>query len=85
MVIQKEIIRLENIEYTVKSGEHSIGILSNITLEINAGVTIAITGASGSGKTSLLNLMAGFELPTAGKIFYNGKDITLLDEDKELN
>lgn len=79
---QKEIIRLEQIYYTVKNGEQYLPILTNINLEINAGVTIAITGSSGSGKTSLLNLMAGFELPTSGKIFYDTKDITLLDEDQ---
>ncbi|CEG58763.1 putative transporter subunit: ATP-binding component of ABC superfamily [Legionella fallonii LLAP-10] len=82
MMAQKEIIRLEQIYYTVKNGEQYLPILTNINLEINAGVTIAITGSSGSGKTSLLNLMAGFELPTSGKIFYDTKDITLLDEDQ---
>ena len=82
MAIQKGIIRLENVGYTVKNGEQLLSILTNINLEIKPGVTIAITGASGSGKTSLLNLMAGFELPTTGKIFYNAQDITLLDEDK---
>ncbi|MCL9683891.1 ABC transporter ATP-binding protein [Legionella maioricensis] len=82
MVIQKEIIRLENVSYTVRSGDQFLSILTNISIEIKAGVTIAITGASGSGKTSLLNLMAGFELPSAGKIFYNNQDITLLDEDR---
>lgn len=79
---QKEIIRLEQIYYTVKSGAQYLPILTNINLQIKAGVTIAISGASGSGKTSLLNLMAGFELPSSGKIFYNNQDITVLDEDQ---
>lgn len=56
--------------------------MTNINLEIKAGVTIAITGPSGSGKTSLLHLMAGLELPTAGHIYYDDKDITLLNEDQ---
>lgn len=60
----------------------SLNILNNITLEINAGMTIAITGASGSGKTSLLNLMAGLELPTSGEIYYDKQNICLLNEDK---
>lgn len=81
-MIQKEIIKLENVYYTVSTGELCLSILTNISLEIKAGVTIAITGASGSGKTSLLNLMAGLELPSSGKIFYNTQDITLLDEDQ---
>lgn len=82
MAIQNAIIKLHNVDYTVKSGELALPILKNINLEINAGVTIAITGASGSGKTSLLNLMAGLELPSAGQIFYGTQDITLLDEDR---
>lgn len=82
MTIPNAIIKLNHVDYTVKSGEHALSILKNINLEINAGVTIAITGASGSGKTSLLNLMAGLELPSAGQIFYNNQDITLLDEDQ---
>lgn len=82
MAIPNDVIKLEHIDYTVKSGEQSLSILTNINLQINAGTTIAITGASGSGKTSLLNLMAGLELPTSGSIFYNTQDITLLDEDK---
>lgn len=81
-MIQKEIIKLEKVYYTVRNGDQFLSILTNINLEIKVGVTIAITGASGSGKTSLLNLMAGLELPSRGKIFYNTQDITLLDEDK---
>ncbi|HRD71139.1 MAG TPA: ATP-binding cassette domain-containing protein [Legionella sp.] len=82
MVFPKTQIKLQNVNYTVKSGDDYLSILTNINLEIKPGVTIAITGASGSGKTSLLNLMAGLELPTSGRIFYGDKDITLLDEDK---
>lgn len=62
--------------------DNSLSILNNINLEINAGMTIAITGASGSGKTSLLNLMAGLELPTSGEIYYDKQNICLLDEDQ---
>lgn len=74
-------IRLLNVNYSVKSADQQLSILTNINLEINQGVTIAITGASGSGKTSLLNLMAGLELPTSGHIYYDKQDISLLNED----
>lgn len=75
-------IRLQNVNYSVKSAEQDLRILTNINLEIKEGVTIAITGASGSGKTSLLNLMAGLELPTSGHIYYDAQDISLLNEDQ---
>ena len=82
MAIQSGVIKLQNVDYSVKSADQSLSIVTNINLEIKAGVTIAITGPSGSGKTSLLHLMAGLELPTAGHIYYDDKDITLLNEDQ---
>jgi putative ABC transport system ATP-binding protein len=82
MSIQNTVIRLHNVHYRVKSAEQYLPILTNINLEIKEGVTIAITGASGSGKTSLLNLMAGLELPTSGRIYYDKQDIALLNEDQ---
>jgi putative ABC transport system ATP-binding protein len=82
MAIQSGVIKLQNVDYRVKSADQTISIVTNINLEIKAGVTIAITGPSGSGKSSLLHLMAGLELPTAGHIYYDDKDITLLNEDQ---
>lgn len=82
MGIQNKVIRLQNVNYRVKSADQDLSILTNINLEIKEGVTIAITGASGSGKTSLLNLMAGLELPTSGQIYYDTQDISLLNEDQ---
>ncbi|RUR10694.1 ABC transporter ATP-binding protein [Legionella sp. km772] len=82
MTILNKVIRLQNVNYSVKSADLYLPILTNITVEINEGVTIAITGASGSGKTSLLNLMAGLDLPTSGHIYYDNQDISLLNEDQ---
>ncbi|WP_367274403.1 ABC transporter ATP-binding protein [uncultured Legionella sp.] len=80
--MQSGVIKLQNVAYSVKSADQILSIVTNINLEIKAGVTIAITGPSGSGKTSLLHLMAGLELPTSGHIYYDDKDITLLNEDQ---
>ena len=65
----------------MKTQERDLHILTNISLDIKSGMSVAITGVSGSGKSSLLHLMAGFELPTSGQIFYGEQDITELDED----
>jgi len=51
-------------------------VLKNIDLTINAGETIAIVGATGSGKTSLVNLLVRFYDPTAGSVQFNGIDCT---------
>ena len=51
--------------------------LKNVSFEINAGESIAITGTSGSGKSSLLSIMMGMQKPTGGTCFYTGRDISL--------
>ena len=52
--------------------------LSDITLAIAPGETVALVGASGAGKTSLVNLVPRFYEPTAGRMFIDGHDVTTL-------
>jgi len=54
----------------------AIAALDGISLEIRSGEFFSILGPSGCGKTTLLRLIAGFESPTAGKVFLDGRDIT---------
>lgn len=53
--------------------------LNGVTLDVQAGETLAIVGASGSGKTTLLNLLIGFLRPTHGQILLDGVDMNTLD------
>ena len=55
-------------------------VINNVSLTIRAGEYIGIAGPSGCGKSTLLKLLLGFETPTAGKIYYDGKDIENLDK-----
>lgn len=50
--------------------------VDNISLEIEAGEFFALLGPSGCGKTTLLRMLAGFETPSSGSIFLDGKDIS---------
>ena len=50
--------------------------VKNLSLTINRGEFVTLLGPSGCGKTTTLRMIAGFEQPTDGKIFFNGKDIT---------
>lgn len=58
-----------------------LDILDDVSLEVNAGETIAITGASGSGKTTLLGLLAGLDLPSQGSVRLEGHALEDMDEE----
>jgi len=62
-------------------GEEKIEVLKELTLSIPKAKFIALRGPSGSGKTTLLNIIGGIDRPTSGKIFVDGQDLTLKDED----
>jgi putative ABC transport system ATP-binding protein len=75
-----QLLLCDHVGYTVQAPSGRLDILNDISLDLNAGETLAIVGASGSGKTTLLGLLAGLELPTQGRIELAGEDLSRLDE-----
>ena len=69
-------LTLENICFSYS--EEQAPILKNVNITLNVGDSIAITGASGTGKTTLMKIMLGLLQPTSGKVLLDGKDITQL-------
>jgi putative ABC transport system ATP-binding protein len=65
----------------VATADGTLAILSEVELAVQAGETLAITGASGSGKSTLLGLLAGLDQPSAGDIVLLGQRLNDLDED----
>ncbi len=59
--------------------EKGPNVLNKLNLKINSGEHIAIVGGSGSGKSSILRLLLGFEKPLAGSVTYDGKELSHLD------
>lgn len=57
-----------------------IEVLRGIDLAVGRGETLAITGASGVGKSTLVHIIGGLDRPTSGSVLYEGKDIFQLDE-----
>lgn len=54
-------------------------VLDGLSLNIQAGQFVAIVGSSGSGKSTLFRLLLGFETPESGAIYYDGKNLAILD------
>lgn len=78
-------IQIEQITKTYKKSKTSDHIvLKDISFSIEHGDFIIILGESGCGKTTLLNLLAGLELPSSGKIFVDGLEITGLHPSRSL-
>ncbi len=75
------ILRVDNVCKTVATAEGQLSILDSVSLEINAGESVAVVGASGSGKTTLLGILAGLDLPTAGDVWLDGDRITAMPEE----
>src|SRR5690606_29651999 len=73
------LIRLEGIGQTYRNGELSTTVLHDVALDIHAGGAVAIMGASGSGKTSLMHPLGCMDQPTTGRDLFEGEDIAELD------
>jgi putative ABC transport system ATP-binding protein len=76
------VIKLENVWKKYKLGKEELSILKGINLEIMPGSFVTIMGPSGSGKSTLMYLLGLLDTPSAGKIFFNGQDVSRFSEDK---
>lgn len=71
-------LELKNISWDVNEDGSEKEILKNVSLVINDGSFLVITGPNGGGKSTLARIIMGIEKPSEGKIFWNGEDITAL-------
>jgi nitrate/nitrite transport system ATP-binding protein len=70
------ILKFENVSKSFGQGASHIDVLKGINLNINEGEFVAILGFSGTGKSTLMNLIAGLEMPDAGSVTFKGAPIT---------
>ena len=70
-------IELNNI--TFRYSESMPPVIDNLSLKIRPGQYVAIVGATGCGKSTLMRIMLGFERPQKGAVFYDGKNLSSLD------
>ena len=78
-----EVLNLKNISQFFYQGKNKVNVLNNLDLVLSSSQKTAIIGSSGSGKTSLLNIISLMERPKAGSIFLLGKSVAeASDNDK---
>jgi ABC-type lipoprotein export system ATPase subunit len=71
-----------NIHKSFEMGDDSLVVLNDINLTINENDSVAITGASGAGKSSFLQILAGLDKPTSGNVYFNDLDLSLLSNNR---
>jgi lipoprotein-releasing system ATP-binding protein len=69
-------IRGENLTKMYRSGATDLVIFAGLNLEVFRGERLALVGESGAGKSTLLHILGGLDRPTAGKIYYESKEIS---------
>jgi putative ABC transport system ATP-binding protein len=77
---QDNFIRLENLSKSYQEGEHTRVVLRDVNATFAKGEFVAILGKSGTGKSTLLNLISGIDRADSGAIWLDGQNLTALDE-----
>ncbi|GAA5509586.1 ABC transporter ATP-binding protein [Novipirellula caenicola] len=76
------LVQLRGVSKSFRKGDETITPLDNIDLDIQAGEFVSLMGPSGTGKSTLLNLVSGIDSPDSGTIVVDGTEITRLSRSK---
>lgn len=75
-------IRTRDIKKSYPLGEERVQVLHGVDLEIKSGEMVALTGSSGSGKSTFMNILGCLDKPDSGEYFLAGQDVARLTEDE---
>ena len=75
-------IELKDVAKIYRLGNIEVGALRGVSVSIQAGEMVAIMGASGSGKSTMMNILGCLDVPTSGQYFLEGEDVGRLGDDR---
>jgi putative ABC transport system ATP-binding protein len=76
------LIRAQDVRKTYTMGDQTVHALDGVSVDIAKGDFVAIMGASGSGKSTMMNLIGALDRPTAGRLWIDGRDIATMSGDE---
>jgi putative ABC transport system ATP-binding protein len=82
MSSEKPIISCKDLTKVYTMGDQEVRALDGVTLDIHPGEFVAIMGPSGSGKSSLMNLIGALDRPTSGQMLINGRSLSEMSRDE---
>jgi len=77
----KPLIAFETLSKIYQMGDNEVRAVDGITMNIMPGEFVAIVGQSGSGKSTCMNIIGCLDIPTSGKYYLDGQDVSKLDDD----
>jgi len=80
--MKQPVIKIQDVWKTYKLGQVDLTVLKGISFGIVKGSFVAIMGPSGSGKSTLLHIVGALDVPSKGKVFLDGEDVSKFSEDK---
>ncbi len=80
--LNESILRAEGLAKVYRSGGEEVVVFEDLSFEIRAGELVALVGESGTGKTTLLNLLAALDTPTRGEVYFFGERVSGFREEE---
>ena len=75
-------IEFKDLEKTYVMGDETVRALAGVSLRIERGESVAVVGPSGSGKSSLMNILGGLDRPTSGRYLFEDEDVSRFDDNQ---
>src|SRR5579871_5198976 len=76
----ESVVRLIDLTRSFQLGDTEVRALQGVSVSINRGEFVAIMGSSGSGKSTMMNLIGCLDRPSSGQFFFEGRDVARLSE-----